>query len=334
MKLHALFADHAVLPADKPLRIFGEGDAAVTVTFANHTAIAIPQDSRWFAELPPLPYGGPYELRVTDGTETIVLADIYVGEVYLFAGQSNMQFKLCESNVPLEQRGGDERLRFFTPIRIEAGEPFTSADGWVRCTRDTADKHSAIAYLAARALAMKKNCAIGVIACYQGASVIESWLPRGTYRALGIDLPNEQKHTDHTSPLFTAWNGEGVLYETALGQILPYPLTAAVWYQGESDTSPAEGAVYDRALAALFSQWRADFHDAALPIVIVQIADFEHPEDAEGWTAVQTAQVRAAEAIPHTALVVSRDVCEADDIHPPTKHLLAARITDALLQLV
>ena len=45
---------------------------------------------------------------------------------------------------------------------------------------------------------------------------------------------------------------------------------------------------------------------------------------------IQDKQLHAPEVIPHVQTVVSRDVCENDNIHPATKHLLAARIAALL----
>ena len=66
-----------------------------------------------------------------------------------------------------------------------------------------------------------------------------------------------------------------------------------------------------------------------LPFLVVQIADYVD-RDGEAWRTIQNAQLKAAEVIPFVKTVISRDVCESDDIHPPTKHILAERIARAL----
>ena len=55
MKLHPIFTDRMVLPANKPLRIFGEGDKAVTVSLSGQTAEAVPCEGKWQAQLSPMP---------------------------------------------------------------------------------------------------------------------------------------------------------------------------------------------------------------------------------------------------------------------------------------
>ena len=40
--------------------------------------------------------GGPFSIIVSDEEETILLEDLYVGDVFLAGGQSNMEFKVKE----------------------------------------------------------------------------------------------------------------------------------------------------------------------------------------------------------------------------------------------
>ena len=194
---------------------------------------------------------------------------------------------------------------------------------------DTIGEWSAIGYLTGDILSRRKNIAVGVIACYQGASVIESWLPKGLLSQNGICLPREALHGDHLAPEFALWKQEGTLYRFALSQVSPFSLTAVAWYQGESDSSEEEGKVYTKELALLAETLRKDFRRADLPMAVICIADFA-PRDDEGWHSIQRAQLQAGETIPYVTAVPCADICEKDNIHPPTKHLLAARLAEVL----
>lgn len=91
----------------------------------------------------------------------------------------------------------------------------------------------------------------------------------------------------------------------------------------------AEGKVYAAELAALIDIWRRDLKNETLPFIIVQIADFT-PRLDEGWRLVQQAQLDIQSLRDGVKTVISRDVCETDDIHPKTKQPLALRIAAAL----
>ena len=214
----------------------------------------------------------------------------------------------------------------FVTERIEKTDRYTPEDGWVLCEKEEVCNWSAIAYLAGNKVSLDNDVAIGVIACYQGASVIESWVPEGTFSRMGINIPVSEKSENHITPEYSIWNGDGNLYSYAFSQVVPYSLSAVVWYQGESDSSESEDRVHIDELSELIK--RKDLKNEELPFIIIQLAN--RTDGNKGWEVVQEAQTKIQNEIPNVATVVSGDVCEVDEIHPPTKHKLAWRVADAL----
>ena len=70
--LHPMFADHAVLQRDQPIRIYGQApagsDIRVQLGMASATANA-GANGQWSATLPAMPAGGPYDLQVSSGAQ-------------------------------------------------------------------------------------------------------------------------------------------------------------------------------------------------------------------------------------------------------------------------
>ncbi len=330
MNLNKIFTSHMVFARHLPVRIYGEGSGLVKICFAGHKKTLISDEDKWMIEFPPMEYGGPYSMEVDFEDEKIVLEDIYIGEVFLFAGQSNMWFKMCESNTPIEMYNSNDKLRIYFTDMIDKTDYYTTDDGWMICEKECVQNWSAIAYLTANEISNNKDIAVGVITCYQGASVIESWVPEKTFEKMNINIPADKKFADHTMEEYRAWNGDGFLYSYALSQVIPYSVSAVVWYQGESDTSEEEGRVYGDELCALINIWRNDFRNENLPFIVVQIADNIH-RAGKGWSLVQKAQIEVQSKLPCVKTVISADVCENDDIHPKTKDKLAKRISKVIL---
>lgn len=331
MKLNNIFSSHMVFAKGKPVRIYGEGKGSAKITFAGTTKTVESDSDKWLVEFPAMDFGGPYDLVAEFENETVSLCDIYIGKVFLMAGQSNMQFKISESTYDPKEHECSDLVRFYCTDRKEKSERFTPVDGWVKCTKENAKDFSCIGYIVSQIISKRDGIAVGIVCCYQGASVIESWLPEGTYEKLGIQMPIEEKHIVHTEPLFIAWNHDGDLYNYAFSQVVPFSFSAVAWYQGESDASPSEAKVYDTALCGLIDLWRDDLGDKELNFVIVQIADFEKEmSEGEGWAGIQAAQERAAAKRDHTYLVVSKDVCDTKNIHPADKNILSERIAAIL----
>ena len=332
MHTNPIFASNMVFAAHQPIRIYGEGEGEAEVTFAGETRKAVSRCGVWEAEFPPMDYGGPYCLRVTYQDREEVFTNVYVGEVYLMAGQSNMQFKLKESNAPAAYYQTNPLLRLFSAHRIEKTDRFTPEDGWVPATAENAGDWTALGYLMGNKLSTEKQVAVGILTAYQGASVIESWLPKGLLEENGISLPPEALHGDHLSPEFALWKQEGTLYDYALSQLFPFSLSAVVWYQGESDSSEAEGRVYAKELTLFIETLRKEFLREDLPVAVIQIADFDQMRTL-GWRLIQEAQAEVGRTVPGVTTIPSADICESDNIHPPTKTLLAERVADLLVTL-
>ena len=323
MGIHPLFSDGAVFAAGKPIRVFGVGRGRVTVCFAGDVRTADPgEDGKWLVEFPPRAVGGPYELRFEGDGERRVFSDVFVGRVILLHGQSNIEFTLRESVYPPEKYESCDRLRLYDPENGAA---------WTRCTRENAGNWSAIGYHVGIRIAEESGVAVGLIACYQGASVIQSWLPAGTLSEMGISFSPSEMHGDHFYPTFRTFNQDGYLYRNKVLPLLPFPLSDVIWYQGESNATPVEGRAYGAMLKRLIEQRRADFRDPDLPFTVVQLADCE-ARAGDGWSAVQDAQIRIGETVEGVRTVICRDVCETDRIHPPTKEKLADRIADLWLR--
>lgn len=89
-------------------------------------------------------------------------------------------------------------------------------------------------------------------------------------------------------------------------------------------------------LDTLFAGWRAQF-GAGLPVLLIQLPGFgdlaSGPVES-GWARLREAQRRAAERDPRTALVVTIDLGDRFDIHPPNKQAVARRAVRAARSLL
>ena len=321
--LNSIFRSNMIFQAGLPVRFFGSGEGIVKITLDGVTKEAS-SNGDWLIEFEPFEYGGPYDITVMLNDIHFTLRSVYFGDVYILGGQSNMQFKLKESSEKVENYKGNENVRLYTVDRMEEGEYFSSVDGWVELTEENAGNFSAIGYYVATHLATP-NRKIGLIACYQGASVIQSWIPKEI--ALEPRFKIENRFCDHE--WFPIWNDDGVLYENMIEKIIPFSCSAVLWYQGESNASNNEADIYLEFLKALIYSWRSSFKNDFLRFIVIQLADHL---DRQGyaWETIQKEQLRAQDEIPFVSTVICRDVCDNVDIHPKEKDVLSERIVALL----
>lgn len=320
-----MFCDGAIFQANKPIRLFGTGGGRLEINFCGNSFEAEKVGAHWEAELPAMPYGGPYEMEITLDGRKQTLHDLYLGDVYVLAGQSNMQFKLRESDYDLALCKKDSRLRLFSTERVQGGERFFPQDGWILADETNTADWSCLGYLIGKELREKTGHAVGLITCYQGAADLQCFLPDSAFENPAFRIP-EQERFDYDYP----WNkGHSLLYDFQVKQITPYSAAAVIWYQGESNASPKESELYGEMLSCLIQSWRRDFKDEGLPFIVVQIADYKGRDNAF-WHRIQQAQEEIQQKEPFVKTVISRDVCESTDIHPKRKYELAKRIAEAI----
>lgn len=333
LKLNDLFTDHMVLQGNKKVNIFGTGNGTVSVTIDNTTKTVTSENDEWVITLDEHPYGGPYNIDIVMDGKPTQLKDVYFGDVYLIAGQSNMEWKMKNSNDTSDLTSElcrlnwqtSEKIRYFALGSMSGYEHFSPEDGWIVANKKTnIDYMSALGYNVALDIVNAKDRAVGLVACYQGASIIESWLPEEICEKEAYAIPETEKHSDHTNPTYH-WNKNGILYNNVFAKAIGYTYSHVLWYQGESNTSPAEAEIYDELVKELITRWRTDLNDPMLPFIMVQIADYVWGH-ATGWPGIQAAQARVPEEMDNVQMVVSRDVCDSNDIHPKDKRALAERI--------
>lgn len=330
MNLNQIFTSHMVFQANKPIRIFGNGIGKIMVEFLGKLYTKALETEKWFIELPSMDYGGPYDMKINLNGEETILKDIYIGDVYLLAGQSNIELSIENTNFPVESCEDYPLARCFMQDRLTISPNIKSADGWLVCGSEKTKFWSAIGYHMALKLSKAKNIAVGLVYCYKGASVIESWLPSEIALKPEYTIPFEERYLSRSVEKDSPSNFAGALYEATQQKIAPFSFSAVIWYQGESNTGYGDYKIYKGLLKELIISWRKDFLDENLPFVVIQIADYDARND-EGWKKIQEIQMQIEKEVENVISVKSADVCESYDIHPPTKTALAEKIAKIFL---
>jgi sialate O-acetylesterase len=138
-------------------------------------------------------------------------------------------------------------------------------------------------------------------------------------------------------PPRTPWESVGglsTLYNAMIAPLGPFGLRAALWYQGESNTSEAD--TYQSLLSALMMDWRRQF-GSDLSFLVVQLPNFGPPPTApreSGWAEVREAQRQAVAHDPHAGLAVTIDIGDAHNLHPPNKQDVAKRLAWAARSVI
>ena len=159
--LPSVFSDRLILQRDAEAPVWGWADPGEIITVAlrdEKKSCTAGPDGKWRVRLDRHPAGGPFEITIA-GKTTRRLQDVYFGEVWVCAGQSNMQMLF--------------RTMAFEPKQDSSGS-------WIVCSPQTAGKFAAIPFFFGRVLHRKLNVPIGLLNVSLGGSGVEPHQQRGS----------------------------------------------------------------------------------------------------------------------------------------------------------
>jgi sialate O-acetylesterase len=196
--LHPLFCDHAVLQRDAPVPVWGwtTPGAKVVVTFAGQTRADVAgPDGKWMVKLQPMHASSESRtLTVSNSVDhaTVSINDVLVGDVWLCAGQSNMEFgmQMCNSSNDIATANFPD-IRLLTVPHEAAVEPQSIVEcHWLRCNPTSLSAgswngFSAVGFYFGRELHQELNIPIGLIQCAWGGTIAQAWTSAGALATMG-----------------------------------------------------------------------------------------------------------------------------------------------------
>ncbi len=197
IKLPSLLSDGMVLQRHAKVPIWGDADPHTSISIQGSwmkEAVRVRSDEHgsWEVKIKTLGAGGPFSI-VIQGKEKITLQDVWIGEVWVCSGQSNMEMPVQGwAGAPILhseetiQAAHYPDIHFFTVPRKIAVRPQKDCQGvWESCTPETVKEFSATAYFFGKALYQKLKVPIGLIHSSWGGTVAEAWTSRAGLHRLG-----------------------------------------------------------------------------------------------------------------------------------------------------
>jgi sialate O-acetylesterase len=111
-----------------------------------------------------------------------------------------------------------------------------------------------------------------------------------------------------------------------LAPLLNYTIKGVIWYQGESNTIRANS--YQKEFTTLINDWRSKWKQGDFPFLYVQLSNYmkAHDKPTESdWAVLRESQTNSL-TVPNTAMAVTIDIGEWNDIHPLNKKDVGKRL--------
>lgn len=315
VRLPDIIGSSMVLQQKLKIPIWGWAEPGETVTVSmggQKRTVVTGADGKWRVDLGKFTAGFTRLKMTISGKNTIELNDILVGEVWLLAGQSNMQRILRETDngEAVRAAANHPNIRLFNTSREVAFKRRAGKLGeWANCTPESLKEFSAAGYYFGVELEKELKVPIGLINSSYGGSQAEAWTPVA-YLNGSPDLKptvertkiwNEERdrvRVDYAAAI-AKWREDSdkgkaagarpspspsvpdalrdyriasSIYDGMIEPLIPFAIRGVAWYQGESNEARAEQ--YNLLLPTMIRAWRERWGQGSFPFGIIQLPNY------------------------------------------------------------
>ena len=335
INLPSIISEHMVLQQQTKVKLWGytdqKGEIVVSTSWnAMKYKSRVSSDGSWEVIVDTGNAGGPYSITFNDG-DILKLSDIYLGEVWLCSGQSNMEMPIKgftgqpvdKSTETIANASPDTPIRLFNVKGKPSKVPLKDCPGtWGLNSAENVSNFSATAYFFGLQLYKTLNIPIGLVNSSWGGSSIQAWMtPEALKQYPEISLKHLMDESNVEKPHIVA----SMLYNGMINPIKKYSYKGVIWYQGESNRgNPSQ---YESLFKTFVEDWRTQLNNEELPFYYVQIAPYCYEDkDAIGSALLRQAQLNSEKTVSNVGMVVTMDIGNEKCIHPSQKKQVGDRL--------
>lgn len=272
--------------------------------------------------------GGPHKIWLEIGNEVITYTDIYVGDVWLLGGQSNMEgagvYRDAAASIAY-----NPCIRYCTtsgiwnPAGLQTHQNYSSLEPMI--LKHLAQSESRLSYYEpncvgpgyffAQEMYNRTGVPQGLIPAALGGSCLKQWNPV-VYEE---DSPN--------------------LYHIAIRKCKQAGgnIKGVFWYQGCSEGNAEDASLFTERMKYLIACFRRDLQKPELPFVQVQIASYAWSDAANDmiWSSIREQQRTLGEQVDYLDTVAVTNAILADGIHlsSDSQRYLGIRAAESMFHL-
>ena len=333
-----VISSNMILQREKPVHIWGTADAGerVTVSFGKQKVkVKADAEGKWLATLQPMKASAsPQNLVIKGKKESLIYNNVVVGEVWIAAGQSNMQYSMKRHkafkapatgkdwSIEEMKKPHNPMIRVYTSLR-------ENQKTWAEASGESLPDVSTVGYYFIKNLQDSLKIPVGIITVALGGTRIETWTPREAYEQSSVFAKEiKEKGTINGS-------GVGEWYDKLLSPVIPYSIRGFLWYQGENNCGVGDTR-YVKKFKVMTDWWRSVFMDKSLPFYYVLLAphiysDRKHKggkfQTAEALPMFREQQKECRKQVENTEYISIFDLVDnLRDIHPSYKWFVGQRL--------
>ncbi|WP_343558878.1 sialate O-acetylesterase [Sphingobacterium sp.] len=331
IRLPSILANNMVLQQQSRVQLWGwskPGEKVKIITSWDNNIAEVTADgnAKWYSSVQTPKAGGPYTI-VFEGENKIILENVWIGEVWICSGQSNMEWNYYNGISSIKDEFSDLdklNIKLFQVTKATSETPQDNNEGnWMVCDSNTLKNFSAVAYYFGKVLNKELNVPIGLISSNWGGTPAEVWTPAELVESNStLKDAAAQKKPSSWWPITP-----GYTYNAMIAPFTNFNIAGAIWYQGESNVETA--ASYTQLMDTMIASWRASWRKN-FPFYYVQIAPNRYLNHHVG-ALLREAQTKNLKTENTGMVVISDLVNDTLNIHPANKKDVGLRLANYAL---
>ena len=327
VQLPAIFSDGMVMQQSEQVKIWGKAKANASVEIRcswDNQPIQVRSNANgeWKASFKTP--SGSYQLQqitISDG-DVLTLKNVLIGEVWLCAGQSNIEMPVRGfQNSPIEGASdlvADAGLYKgkIREIKVKKSLATTTKDDcpgdWKESVPENVPLFTALGYSFAIALQKVLDVPVGIINCTYGGTDIECWISEDI-TAKYTDISKEKGKAKYHSANISE------VYNSMVHPIKSYTIRGTIWFQGENNVNRFQ--TYQDRLIDLIGMWRTKWEQPDMPFYLIEIAPYRFKQDDKA-AYLREMQFKVSQTLPNVQYVGTNDMIEPFEVnqtHPMKK---------------
>jgi len=345
LRLPSLICDNMVLQRETEVKLWGESEPfnkiSATCSWDNHTYSATADRSgQWSMNIRTPQAGGPYKIQFSTlrGGDKVTINNIYIGEVWICSGQSNMVHPV-RGNQRQPVDGSAEAIAgaqnypgihmFKIPLTpAETPQEYCGGSWLTPFDKDAVANIAATAYFFAVELYKELKIPIGIIQASWGSARIEAFMsPEAIAKAGGVD-------TDKLTLQEKVQKRPSVIYNGMIYPLRNYVARGFIWFQAGANRADYKN--YPAVLTSMVRSWREMWGREDMPFINTQNAMYpvDGSPDKTTLPLIVEKQFDVRDHIPAYWIATSTDLGDPKEAHHPQKPVHGYRMAMLALKNV
>jgi sialate O-acetylesterase len=210
--LSSLISDGMIIQRDVSFPVWSKEKLSVTFSGKKYESLEV--NGKWLLTLDPVKAGGPFTMDISNEKDSYTVSDIYAGDLWMCAGQSNMEMQMdrLRDDYGEEWENKDFPLvrLFNVPQEFDFTSPCEELTGgsWISPSKETLHEFTATGWFFAREMYKKYGIPIGLVRTAWGGTPVEAWMSADALKDFPEIIAERKKYADSVKR-------EQILKETA-----------------------------------------------------------------------------------------------------------------------